>query len=106
MSRVFNQTIDDIVAISGCDWDFVVDMYNHLWETRSDFSMERFALCVVIFDWSARGSRRYKELLEDLCEKSGYEYSKLFDIFTNMVYDPDDDGDWDYFVGVTMEHDW
>lgn len=106
MSRVFNQTMDDIAKLSGCDWDFVVAMYNRLWETHGDVDIGRFAAGTIIYDWGARGNGRFEQVLVDLCEKSGYTYTELFNILVDMIYDLDDDGDWQYFVGVTMEHDW
>lgn len=106
MSKVFNRGMEEIATASGCDWDFVVDMYNHIYDTHGDVDMEQFACGMTNFDWSARGDFRFERVLVDLCEKSGYEYDKLFGILADMIYDPDDDGTWDYFVGVTMEHDW
>lgn len=106
MSKVFNQSIIDIATASGCDWDFVVDMYNHIYHKHGDVDMEQFTQGVVSCDWSARGTGRFESVLVDLCEKSGYTYSYLFNLLVNMVYNPDDESDWDYFVGVTMEHDW
>lgn len=106
MSRVFDQTMDDIATASGCDWDFVVDMYNHLWEQYGDVDMERFGRAVYAFDWSARGDGRFEMVLVDLCEKTGYAYDDLFELLTDIVYDAEDEGDWNYFLGVTMEHDW
>ena len=106
MSRVFDQTMVDISNASGCDWDFVVAMYNHLWEKHGDVDMELFGNAVHIFDWSARGDGRFEMVLVDLCEKTGYTYDFLFDILTDIVYDAEDEGVWNYFLGVTMEHDW
>ena len=42
--------------------------------------------------------------LENLSDKSGYNYDFLCDRFAEMV----NDGECDmaYFEGVTMEHDW
>lgn len=107
MSKVFNQTMEDIANASGCDWDFVVDIYNHLWhKSDTEVDMLRFAAGMLKYDWSARGDQRFENVLVDLCEKSGYTYSFLFAMLANIIYDPDDLSDWDYFVGVTMEHDW
>lgn len=106
MSRVFEQTMIDIASASGCDYDFVVDMYNYLWETEPDVDLTQFMLNVAFFDWRARGDERFRAVLEDLCEKSGYEYEYLFERLMDVIFDPDDDGDWKYFVGVTMERDW
>ena len=106
MSRVFNQTMQDIATYSGCDWDFVVNMHNHLWDKHDYFDIERFALGMTKYDWSARGNGRFENVLVELCEKSGYTYSFLFNLLAEIIYDPDDESDWDYFVGVTMERDW
>ena len=107
MSRVFQETMNDLATRSGCDWDFLIDMYNHIYETRPDgVDEDRFEAGVMKMDWSVRGDGRFERVLVDLCERSGYVYSDLFDILVDMIYDPDDDGDWGYFVGVTMEHDW
>lgn len=109
MSRVFEQIMDDIATASGCDWDFVVDMYNYLWETEPEVDNEEFAKSTIAFDWSARGDERVQKILEDLCKKTGYEYDRLFEILVDMIFDPDCDNgicDWKYFVDVTMERDW
>lgn len=106
MSRVFEQTMQDIATFSGCDWDFVVNMHNHLWDTHPYFDMTRFANGVLRYDWTARRNGRFEPVLVELCEKSGYAYDFLFKLLADIVYDPDDLSDWEYFVGVTMEHDW
>lgn len=107
MSRVFQEEISRLSELSGCDWDFLVDMYNHIHDTkRYGVDWDRFWIGVIMMDWSARGNGRFQEVLEKLSEDSGYEYDFLFKRLTDMVYDPDDDSDWDYFVGITMEHDW
>lgn len=106
MSRVWSETMNAIAEESGCDWDFVVDMYNYIWDRYGDVDYVRFTTCVVAQDWSARGYGRFEDVLKKLSEDSGYDYDFLFGLFTDMVYDLGDLGDWDYFVGVTMEHDW
>ena len=106
MSKVFNQAISDIATTSGWDWDFVVDKYNHIYSKYGDVDMEQFAQGVINRDWKARGNGRFQYVLVDLCEGSGYTYTYLFNLLVDAVYDPDDESDWDYFVGVTMEHDW
>lgn len=106
MSRVFEHYISNIAEESGCDYDFVVDIYDYFWESEPDICDEHFASMIKDFDWSARGNKPFKDILMDLSERSGYEYDYLFERLADMVCDPDDDGDWTYFVGVTMEHDW
>lgn len=51
-------------------------------------------------------SRLLEKSLCELSEDSGYDYNFLAAMYNDMMDDPDDDGDWDYFVGVTMERDW
>lgn len=50
-------------------------------------------------------SRCFEAFIDDLCEKTGYDYDFLVDIYNDCVNDPDD-GDVDSFVAVTMERDW
>lgn len=50
-------------------------------------------------------SRVFETFIDDLSEKSNYDYDFLIDTF-NEIMDEDGDIDIDYFVGVTMEHDW
>ena len=106
MSKVFEQGIDNIATQSGCDYDFVVDMYSHINDKYGNVDWQQFARGVTNFDWSARGNGRFDIVLADLWMKSSYTYDYLFDRLVDMIYDPDDEGDWSYFVGVTMEHDW
>ena len=49
-------------------------------------------------------SKVFEGMMAELSEKSGYDYDFLTDMYSNMVEDGNDD--WNYFVGVTMEHDW
>ena len=42
----------------------------------------------------------------DLADASGYDFDFLMDIYTDMMNDPYDDGDWDSFVVTTLERDW
>lgn len=42
----------------------------------------------------------------DLADASGYDFDFLMDIYTDMMNDPYDDGDWDSFVATTLERDW
>ena len=111
MSRVFDEFIADLGEKSGCDWDFLVAMYNRIFDLHGDVDWERFEKGVMKRDWSIRNTldynfSRFENVLVKLCEESGYPYAYLFALYTDMVYDPDDDGDWEYFVGVTMERDW
>lgn len=43
--------------------------------------------------------------IKNLSRKSGYDYDFLVDVY-NEIADDDGSVDWDYFVGVSMEHDW
>lgn len=106
MSRTFNAWTAELSEKSGCDWDFLIDMYNWILNKDGDVDWERFERAVMKHDWSIRNGERFENLLVDLSDKTGYTYSYLFNLYTFMVYDPYDGGDWDYFVGVTMEHDW
>lgn len=49
-------------------------------------------------------SKVFSHFIDDLAEKSGYSWDYLVDRWNEMM----DDGDVgvDYFVGITMEHDW
>ena len=51
-------------------------------------------------------SRVFEESMTKLSKDSGYNYNFLVDMYNSIMDDPDDDSDWNYFVGVTMEHDW
>lgn len=44
--------------------------------------------------------------MEKLSRDSGYSCNFLVDRYHEMVNDPDVECDWNYFVGVSMEHDW
>ena len=109
MSRVFNAFMDELSEKSCCDWDFLIAMYNRILHLHGDVDWEQFENGVMKFDWSIRRTldynfSRFENVLTKLCEKSGYPYGYLFALFTDMIYD--NDIDWDYFVGVTMERDW
>lgn len=111
MSRTFNALTEELSEKSGCDWDFLIDMYNHIGRYHGDVDWDRFENGVMKFDWSVRHTldynfSRFENVLRKLSEDSGYFYDYLFDLFTNMIYDPDDEGNWTYFVSVTMERDW
>ena len=47
--------------------------------------------------------RKIDDFISDLSKKSGYSWDFLMDRFNEVM---EEDGDLDYFVGVTMEHDW
>lgn len=49
-------------------------------------------------------SRTFEGTMTKLSNDSGYDYDFLVDMYNIMIDDGEDD--WDYFVGVTMEHDW
>lgn len=48
-------------------------------------------------------SRTFEGVMSMLSEASGYDWDFLVDRYNEVM---DEDGDWEYFVGVTMEHDW
>ena len=48
-------------------------------------------------------SRCFEAYMKDLCEKSGYSYDFLVDRYNEVM---EEDGDVEYFIGVTMERDW
>jgi hypothetical protein len=98
--------MDYLSEKSGCDWDFLVDMYNHINRDHGDVDWDQFEIGVMNHDWSVRGDKRFEDVLMKLSEDSGYEYDYLFALYTDMIYDPNDDGGWEYFKAVTMERDW
>lgn len=116
MSRVFEAEITRIATESGCDWDFVVDVYNRIWDKYGEVDIDRLSQGMCKRNWSARGVREcvngewhgglFSDVLKDLSDRSGYAYDTLLGYLADMVYDPADDSDWDYFVGVTVERDW
>lgn len=106
MGNFFNRATALLSEESGCDWDFLVDMYNYILDKYGDVDWERFVSEVNKHSWDIRGTGRFEDVLKKLSEDSGYDYDFLFGLYVDMVYDPDDDGDWEYFVGVTMEYDW
>ena len=50
-------------------------------------------------------SKVFNCAIENLRRMSGYDYDFLVDT-DNEIMDSDGSVDWNYFVGVTMEHDW
>lgn len=106
MSKTFNRLTDKLSKESGCDWDFLVKMYNYILDKHGDVDWDRFENCVMKHDWGVRGDGRFENILVRLCEESGYTYGRLFMLYTDMVYDQDDDGDFEYFRSVTLEKDW
>lgn len=101
-----NRFIDDLSEKSGCDWNFLIDMYNHIEKEHGEVDWERFYLGVVNHDWKKCGREKMEDALLQLSKASGYTYEYLFDLYVDMVYDPMDDVDWEYFEAVSMEHDW
>lgn len=102
----FNKWTSILSEESGCDWDFLIEMYNYIHDSHGDVDWDRFECGVMSHDWSVRNGDRFENILITLSEDSGYSYDELLAKYANMIYDPYDDGDWEYFVGVTMEHDW
>lgn len=57
----------------------------------------------------SKTKRFIEDYIGDLSEKSGYDYCRLMDIwwsYCDDCYDDNEDVDFDYFTGVTMERDW
>ena len=48
-------------------------------------------------------SRVFDAIVDSLCNETGYDYDYLVDRYNEVM---DDDGDLNYFIGVTMERDW
>lgn len=44
--------------------------------------------------------------MDELARKSGYSCTDLIDIWTEHLEETGEFPDWDYFSGVSMEHDW
>lgn len=106
MSRVWSQIMDDIAKASECDWDFVVDMYNYIWDKHGDVELKRFANGIAQRNWSVRENGRFKNVLMNLSDRSGYTYDHLFSILADMIYDSDDGTTMDEFIAITLERDW
>lgn len=47
--------------------------------------------------------KMFNYIINNLCEKTGYDYDFLVDRYNEVM---DEDGDVDYFIAVTMERDW
>ena len=45
----------------------------------------------------------FEERIVTLAELTGYNFGFLMDRWLEVC---EDDGDWNYFVGVTLEQDW
>ena len=45
----------------------------------------------------------FENMIADLAEKTSYTFEFLLERFNEVM---DEDGDIDYFVGVTLERDW
>lgn len=107
MARLFPQAIDDIATFSGLDRGFIIDMYNCLFDgLHGTPDVNQLAHGILKRDWSTRGNRSFRCVLEELCEKSGYEYDYLFNVLVDTVYFPGCDVPLERFVAITMEHDW
>lgn len=50
-------------------------------------------------------SKVFDYAIDNLSRRSGYSYDTLVDIFMECMED-EGDVDWEYFVDVSMEHDW
>ena len=48
-------------------------------------------------------SRTFEGTLNRLSKDTGYSYDFLVDMYNEVI---EEDGDLEYFIGVTMEHDW
>jgi hypothetical protein len=48
-------------------------------------------------------SRVFEGTIEQLSRETGYDYDFLVDMYNEVM---EEDGDLDYFLGVTMERDW
>lgn len=54
-------------------------------------------------------SRSFDAWIEGLSERSGYEPDFLYEMWENYVddmFETNDQVDFDYFAGVTLERDW
>lgn len=45
----------------------------------------------------------FETLIEYLCKQTGYDYDYLVDRYNEVM---EEDGDLEYFIGVTLEKDW
>ena len=50
-------------------------------------------------------SRQFGTMIEEVSEKSGYSWDFLVDRY-NDILEAEGSVDWNYFVGVSLEHDW
>lgn len=48
----------------------------------------------------------FDRAMTELSRKSGYSYNTLIDIWNEHFEETGEFPDWDYFSGVSMEHDW
>ena len=48
-------------------------------------------------------TRAWEEWIDNLAKKNNYQYDFLLDRFNEVM---EEDGDLEYFIGVTEEHDW
>ena len=45
----------------------------------------------------------FETIIELLCKETGYDFDYLVDRYNEVM---EEDGDVDYFIGVTLERDW
>lgn len=48
-------------------------------------------------------SKVFEKTIEALCDETGYDYDFLIERYSEVMHE---DGDVDYFIGVTLERDW
>lgn len=48
-------------------------------------------------------SRTFRGIIDQLSEQTGYDHDFLVDRYNEVM---EDDGDFEYFINVTMERDW
>ena len=48
-------------------------------------------------------SRTFEGIMNHLSKETGYKYDFLVDLYNETM---EDDGDLEYFIGVTLERDW
>lgn len=48
-------------------------------------------------------SRTFETIIDDLAKATGYTWEFLVARYNEVM---EEDGDWEYFLGVTLERDW
>ena len=48
-------------------------------------------------------SRTFEVIIDNLAKDTGYSWDFLVDRYNEVM---EEDGDWEYFLGVTLERDW